>query len=175
MNHRREDTSGANTFNQVQTRICISKPFYVVTERALRCTFDNSVSRKCSEIPSGRAVSSFSNRVTVERCVFLFFLLPLFFPTLLFSSKKKKKGDPLPAYHCQTEQFTEKREPRNKKQFATVRTRFARRDTIFLYFVFFWLASPYVQLAYAETIENAFTSSTRNPSVEVSARRQIVL
>lgn len=87
---------------------------------------------------------------------------------------EKKKGDPLPAYHCQTEQFTEKREPRNKKQFATVRTRFARRDTIFLYFVFFWLASPYVQLAYAETIENAFTSSTRNPSVEVSARRQIV-
>ena len=91
MNHRREDTSGANTFNQVQTRICISKPFYVVTERALRCTFDNSVSRKCSEIPSGRAVSSFSNRVTVERCVFLFFLLPLFFPTLFFLSKKKKK------------------------------------------------------------------------------------
>lgn len=170
MNHRREDTSGANTFNQVQTRICISKPFYVVTERALRCTFDNSVSRKCSEIPSGRAVSSFSNRVTVERCVFLFFPLPLFFPTLLFLSKKKRR----PATCLPLPNRTIYRETRNKKQFATVRTRFARRDTIFLYFVFFWLASPYVQLAYAETIENAFTSSTRNPSVEVSARRQIV-
>lgn len=141
MNRRREDTSGANTFNQVQTRICISKPFYAVTERALRCTFDNSVSRKCSEIPSGRGGPS--NRVTVERCVF--------FHSLIFSEKKENL---LPTYHCQTEQFTEKR----SEQETIRNSERGCRDTIPLLRIL--LASfLYGPLLYAETIENAFTSS----------------
>lgn len=157
MNRRREDTSGANTFNQVQTRICISKPFYAVTERALRCTFDNSVSRKCSEIPSGRGGPS--NRVTVERCVF--------FHSLIFSEKKENL---LPTYHCQTEQFTEKRSEQE-----TIR-KFERGlpvGILFLYFVFFWLASSMFRCFMRKR------SKTRLlvPGIhrEVSARRQIVL
>lgn len=146
MNHRREDTSGANTFNQVQTRICISKPFYVVTERTLRCTFDNSVSRKCSEIPSDRGGPS--NRVTVERC---------FFPTLLFLSKKK-----ICYLSTSLPNRTIYRETIGTRNNSQVRTKFARRDTIPLLRIL--LASfLYVPLAYAQTIENAFTSS-RNPS-----------
>lgn len=125
----------------------MSKPFYVVTERA----FDNSVSRKYGEIPSGRCGPS--NRVTVERC---------FLHSFIFIGKKKKKKKNKPAtYHCQTEQFTEKRSEQE-----TIR-KFERGlpvGILFLYFVFFWLASSMSPLmAYAETIENAFTSS-RNPS-----------
>lgn len=156
MNHRREDTSGANTFNQVQTRICISKPFYVVTERTLRCTFDNSVSRKCSEIPSDRGGPS--NRVTVERC---------FFPTLLFLSKKKKSATYLP--HCQTEQFTEKRSEQE-----TIR-KFERNSPVgilFLYFVFFWLAS----FTFRWLMRKRSKTRLLVPGIhrEVNARRQIV-
>lgn len=125
----------------------MSKPFYVVTERA----FDNSVSRKCGEIPSGRCGPS--NRVTVERC---------FLHSFIFIGKKKKKKEqtcylPLP-------NRTIYRETIGTRNNSQVRTRFARRDTIPLLRIL--LASfLYVPLlmAYAETIENAFTSS-RNPS-----------
>lgn len=91
---------------------------------------------------------SFESRDGGEMC---------FFPLSYFYRKKRK-----PAAYLTLPNRTIYRETIGTRNNSQVRTRFARRDTIPLLRIL--LASfLYVPLLYAETIENAFTSS-RNPS-----------